>query len=254
MVYTKDEIDILREGGKRLANILDKISKKVIIDTKVLELNDYAEQLIKEGGDIPAFLHYQPESAKFPYPASLCVSVNDEIVHGISSNNEKVLKEGDIVGLDLGLIHNGLVTDMAITVGVGEIDSNAKKLIETTKQALFEGIKVAREGNTTGDIGNAIENSAKLSGFGIVDDLGGHGVGRSVHEEPFIPNVGKKGTGTELRKGMVLALEPMLNEGTKDIILDKDGYTFRTADGKRSAHFEHTILITEGEPEILTKI
>ena len=222
MIYSEDEINILREGGKRLAFVLNEISKKVIIGVKISELNNYAEQLIKEGGDKPAFLHYKPEGASFPYPASLCVSVNDEIVHGISSDNGRVLKEGDIVGIDLGLIHKGLVTDMAITVGVGEIDNEAKKLIESTKQALYEGIKAVRVGNKTGDIGYAIETFAESSGFEVVDELGGHGVGKSVHEEPFVPNVGQKRTGVELKEGMVLALEPMLNEGTKNIILSDD--------------------------------
>ena len=254
MIYTEEEINILREGGKRLAVILDKISKKIQPGVKVSELNKYAEQLIREGGDKPAFLGYRPEGASFPYPASLCVSVNDEIVHGISSNNGRILKEGDIVGIDLGLIHKGLVTDMAITVSVGETDSTAKKLIETTKQALYEGIKAVRAGATVGDIGFAISNFANSTGFGIVDELGGHGVGKSVHEKPFIPNVGQKGTGKKLKAGMVLALEPMLNEGTKNIVLSDDGYTFKTADGGRSAHFEHTVLVTRNGAEILTEI
>jgi methionyl aminopeptidase len=254
MIYSSEEIEILREGGKRLAFILNEVAKKVVVGAKVLELNDYAEQLIKEGGDKPAFLHYQPEGANFPYPASLCVSINDEIVHGISSNNRRELQDGDIVGIDLGLNHKGLITDMAMTVGVGNIGREDKKLIETTKQALFEGIKVAKTGNTTGDIGYAISKFAKPNGFGIVDDLGGHGVGKSVHEEPFIPNNARKGSGEKLKKGMVIALEPMLNEGTKKIVLSDDGYTFKTADGGNSAHFEHTILITDGAPEILTKL
>ena len=254
MVYNESEIKTLREGGKRLAFILNEVAKKTVVGAVISDLNDYAEQLIREGGDKPAFLHYKPEGARFPYPATLCVSVNDEVVHGISSGNERVLKEGDIVGIDLGLIHNGLVTDMAMTVGVGEIDKEAKKLIEVTKQSLYEGIKQARAGNKTGDIGYAIENFVKPFEFGVVDELGGHGVGKSVHEEPYIANVGKKGQGTKLQKGMVIALEPMLNEGKRNVVLDKDGYTFRTADGSRSAHFEHTILITDGDPEILTKI
>ncbi len=253
MVYTENEIQILREGGKRLAFILNEVSKKVVAGAKVSELNDYAEQLIEEGGDKPAFLHYKPEGADFPYPASLCVSVNDEIVHGISKANGRVIEEGDIVGIDLGLIHKGLVTDTAITVGVGEIDGEARKLIETTKQALYEGIKILKNGATTGDIGFAISNFARPSGFGIVEDLGGHGVGKTVHEEPFIPNTGQKGTGVKLEKGTVIALEPMLNEGTKNIYLSDDGYTFKTEDGGRSAHFEHTVVITEEGAEILTK-
>jgi len=254
MIYSSEEIEILREGGKRLSFILNEVAKKVVVGTKISELNDYANQLIKESKDKPAFLHYQPEGANFPYPASLCVSVNDEIVHGISSNNGRKLKDGDIVGIDLGLNHKGFITDMAMTVGVENIDSEDKKLIETTKKALFEGIKVAKVGNTTGDIGYAISKFAKPSGFGIVEDLGGHGVGKNVHEEPFIPNNARKGSGEKLKKGMVIALEPMLNEGTKKIVLSDDGYTFKTADGGKSAHFEHTILITDGEPEILTKL
>jgi len=254
MVYTENEIKILREGGKRLAFILNEVAKKVVAGVKISELNDYAEKLIYDGGDKPAFLHYKPEGANFPYPASLCVSVNDEIVHGISSNNERKLKEGDIVGIDLGLNHKGLITDMAMTVGVGGIGGDDRKLIESTRQALFEGIKVARVGNTVGDIGYAISKFGKKTGFGVVEDLGGHGVGKSVHEEPFIPNRARKGSGTKLQKGMIIALEPMLNEGTKNIYLDDDGYTFKTKDGGRSAHFEHTILITDDEPEILTKI
>jgi len=254
MIYTENEISILREGGKRLAVILNKIAEKVISGAKVSDLNRYAEELIQKGGDKPAFLGYQPNSASFPYPASLCVSVNDEIVHGISNSNGRVLEEGDIVGIDLGLIHKGLVTDMAVTIGVGEIDETAKKLIENTKQALYEGVKAVKVGNTTGDIGFAIESFAKNTGFGIVDELGGHGVGKSVHEEPFIPNIGRKGEGEKLEEGLVIALEPMLNEGSKDIVLAEDGYTFKTADGTRSAHFEHTVLVTEDRAEILTKI
>ena len=254
MVYTESEIEILREGGKRLAFILNEVAKKVVAGVKVSELNDYAEKLIYDGGDKPAFLHYKPEGANFPYPASLCVSVNDEIVHGISKSNGRVIEEGDIVGIDLGLIHKGLVTDMAVTVGVGEIDGEARKLIEKTKQALYEGIKVIKNGATTGDIGFAISNFARPSGFGIVEDLGGHGVGKTVHEEPFIPNMGQKGTGVKLEKGTVIALEPMLNEGTKNIYLSDDGYTFKTEDGGRSAHFEHTVVVTENGAEILTKI
>ncbi len=253
MNYTEEEINILREGGRRLATILNKVAEKTIVGAKISDLNDYAEKLIYEGDDKPAFLNYQPDGAKSPYPASLCVSVNDEIVHGVSKNNNRILKEGDIVGIDLGLTHKGLVTDTAITIGVGNIDGVSKKLLENTKQALYEGIKVVRPGNTTGDIGFAIESFAKSTGFGIVDELGGHGVGRSVHEEPFIPNVGKKGEGQVLKEGMVIALEPMLTEGSSQIILAEDGFTYKTADGGLSAQFEHTVLIVNDGVEILTK-
>ena len=179
--------------------------------------------------------------------------MNDEVVHGIPSK-DKILKEGDIVSIDLGLRHKGLYTDMAMTVGVGEISNASKKLLETTEKALKVGIEAATISNKIGDISHAIESYARPHKYGIVEILAGHGVGRAVHEDPYIPNFGKAGTGAKLMKGMILALEPMLNNGTKNLKLDKDGWTFRTADGKKSAHFEHTILITDDEPEILTSL
>jgi methionyl aminopeptidase len=253
IIKTKEEIEILREGGKRLAFVLDKVKEKVAPGVSTLELDKFAESLIKEMGDSPAFLNYRPEGAMKPYPASLCVSVNDEVVHGIPSRG-KILREGDIVSLDLGLKHKGLFTDHAITVGVGEISNNSKKLMDITKQALEAGIWACRAGNKIGDISNAIESFARPHKYGIVEVLAGHGVGKYIHEDPFIPNFGKAGSGAKLVPGMVIALEPMLNNGTKNVTLDGDGYTFRTADGKKSAHFEHTILITDSEPEILTKL
>jgi methionyl aminopeptidase len=255
IIKTPEEIEIIREGGKHLATVLYKVKEivKPGISTKDLDL--YAEKLIRELGDTPAFLNYQPDGANKPYPASLCVSVNDEVVHGIPNKN-RILKEGDIVSLDLGLKHKGLFTDMAITVGVGEINMANQKLLNITEQALQIGIDAAHGGNTTGDIGYAIESfiHAQNNKYGIVEVLAGHGVGRAVHEDPYIPNFGKRGKGEKLIPGMVVALEPMINLGTKNVTIDADGYTFRTADRKNSAHFEHTILITEGEPEILTKI
>jgi methionyl aminopeptidase len=256
IIKTLAEIEIIREGGKHLATVLYKV-KEIIkpgISTKDLDL--YAEKIIRELGDTPAFLNYQPDGASSPYPASLCVSVNDEVVHGIPNKN-RILKEGDIVSLDLGLKHKGLFTDMAITVGVGKVNVANQKLIEITEQALQVGIDASQRGNTTGDIGYAIESfiySQKNNKYGIVEVLAGHGVGRAVHEDPYIPNFGKKGKGEKLIPGMVVALEPMINLGTKNVTIDADGYTFRTADGKNSAHFEHTILITENEAEILTKV
>ena len=251
IIKTPEEIEILREGGKRLAVVLYKVKEIVKPGISTKELDEYAEKLIREGGDEPAFLNYCPVGAKTSYPASLCVSVNEEVVHCIP-NEEKILKEGDIVSLDLGLKHKNLFTDMAITVPVGEISNSSKKLLETTEKALCAGIDAAREGNRVGDIGFAIESFVRPHRYGIVEVLAGHGVGRAVHEDPYIPNFGKKGTGAVLKKGMVIAIEPMINNGTKNVVLDKDGWTFRTADGKKSAHFEHTILITDGEPEILT--
>ncbi len=254
IIKTKEEIEILREGGRRLATILHKVKEKVAPGISTKELDDYALKLIRDGGDEPAFLNYRPEGANFPFPASLCVSVNDEVVHGIPSE-ERILKEGDIVSIDLGLKHKGLFTDMALTVPVGKIGIGSQKLLETTEKALEVGINAAEAGNTTGDIGHAIESFVHAKGeYGIVEVLSGHGVGKRIHEDPYIPNFGKKGKGEKLVPGMVIALEPMINNGTKNVTMDDDGYTFRTADGKKSAHFEHTILITSGEPEILTKI
>ena len=260
IIKTPQEIEILREGGKHLATVLYKVKDKVLAGVSTKDLDDYAFKLINDMGDEPAFLNYRPSGAKVPFPASLCVSVNDEVVHGIPSK-EKILKEGDIVSIDLGLKHKGLFTDMALTVPVGVVSMGNKMLMKITEQALQVGIDVARVGNTVGDISNSIEgfvrsrkDKNKNMQYGIVEVLSGHGVGRAIHEDPFIPNFGKAGVGAKLLPGMVLALEPMLNNGTKNVTLDADGYTFRTADGKMSAHFEHTILITDGEPEILTRL
>lgn len=252
IIKTKEEIEILREGGKHLAEVLSKVKEKVAPGVSTKDLDGYAFKLIKELGGVPAFLYYRPEGADRPYPASLCVSVNDEVVHGVP-RREKILKEGDIVSLDLGLKYKGLFTDMALTVPVGKISPAVQKLLEITQKALEVGISVAQGGNTVGDIGHAIESFVRPYRYGIVEVLSGHGVGRAIHEDPYVPNFGKKGTGAKLVPGMVLALEPMLNNGTKHVTLDEDGYTIRTADGKKSAHFEHTILITKGDPEILTE-
>jgi len=250
---TKDDIKILREGGKRHAEIMRFLVAKVAPGMSTKELDDYAAALIKEGGDSAAFLHYKPYGAKRPYPASLCVSINDEIVHGIPNENDRKLKEGDIVSLDLGLVHKGLITDMAVTVSVGKIDNESAQLLKITEAALYKGIDAARGNKKTGDIGAAIELFVKPYGYGIVEELSGHGVGYAVHEDPYVPNYGEAGKGDVLKPDAVIAIEPMLNLGTKDIVLDKDGYTYRTKDGKRSAHFEHTILITKSDAEILTK-
>ena len=251
IIKTKEEIEIIREGGRRLASVLLAVKEKVAPGISTWELDKYAEKLIKDMGDYPAFLNYKPEGADAPYPASICISVNEEVVHGIPKKN-KILKEGDIVSLDLGLRHKGLFTDHAVTVGVGKIDSASQKLIDMTEKALNIGISAAVCGNRIGDIGYAIESFVKSHKYGIVEVLAGHGVGKAIHEDPFIPNFGKKGTGAKLVPGMIIALEPMLNMGTKNVVLEKDGYTFHTADRKKSAHFEHTILITDGEPEVLT--
>ena len=251
-IKTKDDIKILREGGKRHSEIMQLLVAKIVPGITTKEVDDYAETLIKECGDTASFLNYKPTGAKYPYPASVCISINNEIVHGIPSE-KRIIKEGDIVSIDLGLTHKGLVTDMAVTVPVGVIGKESEKLLEVTKEALFVGIKNAKGGKRTGDIGSAVERFVKQFGYGIVEELAGHGVGYSVHEDPFVPNFGEAGKGDILQPGVVIAIEPMLNLGTKEIILDEDGYTYRTKDSKRSAHFEHTVLITKGEAEVLTK-
>ena len=217
------------------------------------ELDARAREFIRENGDKAAFLDYQPYGATRPYPAALCVSINDEIVHGIPTEGDKVLKEGDIVTLDLGLAHRELITDAAVTVPVGGISPELEKLLRITKEALMAGIKAAKGGKRVGDISNAIQTIGTANGYGVVEELAGHGVGYHVHEDPYIPNHGQAGKGKTLRPGMVIAIEPMFTLGTKDIKLDSDGYTYRTADGKPSAHFEHTVVITKSGAEVLTQ-
>lgn len=252
-IKTKEEIEIMREGGKRHAYILSEIAKKVVSGVSTLDLENLAKKLIKEGGDTPAFLNYTPRGAKRAYPAALCVSVNNEIVHGIPNESPLVLQERDVVSIDLGLVHRGLITDSAITVGVGKMKTLDIKLMKHCKEALALGIKAARGGGYIGDIGHAIESFVRPLGYGVCQGLAGHGVGYKVHEDPFVPNEGERGRGELLRPGMVIAIEPMITLGTDKIVLDSDGYTYKTADGSNAAHFEHTVAITDGEPIVLTK-
>lgn len=252
-IKSKEDIQKMREGGKRHAEILLALKSMIKHGVSTRALEEESRRLIEEGGDKSAFLNYQPHGAVRPFPATLCVSVNDEIVHGIPNEHEKILKEGDIVSIDLGLIHKGMITDAAITVRVGKVSPELDKLLDITEKALYAGIKAAKGGKTVGDIGMAIERYAIANNYGLVEELSGHGVGYDVHEDPFIPNYGEAGKGEILRPGMVIAIEPMFNLGKKDIVLDSDNWTYRTRDGKPSAHFEHTILITKGEAEILTK-
>ncbi len=242
----------LIEGGKRLAAVLEALRARVAPGVTAGELDDLAERLIREGGDEPCFLGYTPEGANRPYPATLCVSINDEVVHGIPNESVKTLKEGDIVGLDLGLAHNGVIVDAAITVPVGEVSEGAKKLLAATDKALTAGIAAAAPGKHVGDISNAIQKVIEGAGYKVVKELGGHGVGDLVHEEPFIPNFGRPGEGELLEEGMVLALEPIATAGKAAVTLAPDGYTYRTKDGSLSAHFEHTILIEKGGARIIT--
>ena len=254
IIETEEQLKTLRRGGQRLAQILHMVAKETVPGVDAQELNRIAEEAAEKSGDILSFKGYRPQGANRDYPAGLCVSVNDEAVHGIPNEGDKILKEGDIVKLDMGLTHNGLVTDSAITVIVGQGDKSAERLVRVTKSALDYAIKKARAGNNVGEIGFVIENYVKSEGFIPAEDLGGHGVGESVHEEPYVPNTGPKNRGPRLKPGMIIAIEPIINEGSKKLYLDTDGYTLKTADGKRSAQFEHTLLITEGNPVILTNL
>lgn len=254
IIKTKEEIDILREGGKRLGTILAMVATHVRPGVTALELDAVAQNEIKKLGDSAAFLGYKPAGHRIAFPAALCVSVNSEVVHGIPKENT-VLKEGDIVSIDLGLKHGGLFTDHAITVPVGAISKDKEKLLRTTRESMYEGIAAIVPGARVGDIGHAVQSYAEKHGnYGIVRDLAGHGVGRAIHEDPFVPNYGKRGTGEKLFPGMVIAIEPMLTLGSEHLIEGRDGYTLKTEDNSAAAHFEHTVLITETGYEILTEV
>ncbi len=251
-IKTKEEITKLKKGGKILHDLLHFLASEVKAGVSTKYLETLARKRIEEVGAKPAFLKYTPHGASRPFPAALCVSVNDVVVHGIPNENPIILRDGDIVTIDTGICFEGLYTDSAISVPVGPVSKTSELLLKATKEALNQAIKVVRDGATTGDIGVAIEKVAKKYGFSPAEDLGGHGVGYSQHEDPFIPNFKMRGQGVVLREGMVLAIEPMLNEGTSRVEFLSDGYTVVTADGKRSAHFEHTIVVTKNGADILT--
>lgn len=245
-IKTPEEISIMAEGGKILAKVLGEIGKQVKPGVTTIELDRAAEALILSHGAEPSFKGYEG------FPHSLCASVNENIVHGYPSGY--TLKKGDIVGLDLGVLYKGFNTDMAITVPVGKVSFEAKRLINTAKKSLRLGIKKAKVGNTIGDIGNTIQRFIEGQGFGVVKDLCGHGIGKKVHEDPKIPNFGKRKTGEELKEGMVICIEPMVTMGDFNLIKSKDSYGYATKDSSLAAHFEHTIAITKSGPRVLTEI
>lgn len=254
-IYSKQEIDILQEGGKLLFDVLNSLKEKTVegVDTKTL--NQYALDLCKQYNAEPAFLNYKPHGAPRPFPGALCVSVNEEVVHGIPNENNKVLKNGDVVVLDMGLLYKGMYTDSAITVVVGGDDKNktGSKMIEVANKALYAAIDAVKPGVRTGTIGHIIEQTVKKeSKFSIPYELGGHGIGKTIHEDPFMPNFGKKGEGPILREGMVLAIEPILTEKKPQLKVLKDGYTYVTNDKGLSVHVEHTIVVTKDGCDILT--
>ena len=241
------EIELMKEAGKILAKTHDELEKFIRPGISTLDIDRKGEEIIRSFGCIPSFLNYNG------YPASICVSVNDEVVHGIPSRHH-IIKEGDIVSLDAGVIYKGYHSDAARTWGVGEISPEAAKLIEVTKQSFFEGIKYAKAGNHLYDISNAIDAYVRPFGYGIVKDLVGHGIGSHLHEDPEIPNFRQKRRGIKLQPGMTLAVEPMINMGRCDVAWLDDDWTVVTEDGSLSAHYENTILITEDEPVILSLI
>lgn len=254
LLKSTDDIAKLRIGGKRLARAVAETAKLVVPGVTTQELNDHFEKLVRETGDMPSFLGYKPRGAKRPFPSAICISVNEEVVHGIPTENPRTIQEGDIVKLDGGVTHEGLITDHAVSVIAGGAKPEIQELMDATREAMLAGIAAARGGNKVGDIAAAVEAVGVKYGLGIVYELGGHGVGHAVHEEPYVPNVGDAGTGVDLVPNMVIAIEPMFTLGTPKVKLLSDGYTFITRDNTWAAHWEHTILITEGDPEILTAL
>lgn len=244
-IKSKREIELMRESCKILAEVHAKLGEAIKPGISTLEIDVLGEKLIRSHGCVPNFLHYNG------YPASICVSVNDEVVHGIPSK-DRILKEGDIVSLDAGLIYKGYHSDAARTHAVGKISAEAAKLIQVTRQSFFEGIKYAREGCHLYDISYVIDNYCSSFGYGVVRDLVGHGIGTKLHEEPQIPNFRQWRRGIKLRAGMTLAIEPMINMGGWQVRWLDDDWTVVTRDGSLSAHYENTVLVTQGEPEILT--
>lgn len=247
---SKKEIETMAESGKLLAELLSILETKVAPGVSGDELEEIALDFIKKHNATASFLRYLPERNMTPFPSALCFSVNDEIVHGFPFG--KIIKDGDIVSIDAGLKYEGFHADSAITVGAGKVSATAKKLMEVTQQSLYEGVKEVAPGVRLGTVGNAIQAYAEKNGFSVVRDLVGHGVGRSIHESPEVCNYGKADTGLKLYPGMVIAIEPMINEGKYDIQVDDDDWTIRTIDGKLSAHFEHTIAVTEDGYQVLT--
>ena len=244
-IKTAREIELMRESCRLLEIVHDELAKAIKPGISTWEIDNLGEEIIRSFGCTPNFLHYNG------YPASICVSVNDEVVHGIPSK-ERILQEGDIVSLDAGLIYKGYHSDAARTHAVGEISKEAQKLIDVTRQSFFEGIKYAKAGHHLHEISAAIGAYAESFGYGVVRDLVGHGIGTSLHEDPQIPNFAQKRRGIRLVPGMTLAIEPMINMGRPDVCWLDDDWTVVTEDESLSAHYENTVLITDGEPEILT--
>ena len=240
-----DEIEKMRASNRIVSEILSALKEKTKPGITTVDLDRYAEEMTKKKGAKPAFKGYRG------YPFALCTSVNAEVVHGMPSN--RILKSGDIISLDFGVHYKGYYGDAAITIPVGDISEEAKRLLKVTEQSLMDGIRQAKVGNRLGDISCCVQNCAEAAGFSVVRDFGGHGIGKRLHEEPHVPNYGVGGRGIELKSGMVIAIEPMVNTGTYKVHILDNGWTVVTEDGKLSAHFEHTVAITEQGPVILSQ-
>ena len=244
-IKSEREIELMREAGRILAKVHEELGKTLAPGMSTKEIDRMCEDMIRSHGCVPSFLNYQG------FPASVCISINDEVVHGIPDKH-RYLEEGDIVSLDTGVIWKGYQSDAARTHMIGEVSEEARKLVEVTQQSFFEGIKYAKAGNHLNDISKAIQEYAESFGFGVVRDLVGHGIGTEMHEAPEIPNFAQRRKGIRLAAGMTLAIEPMITAGRYDVVWEDDGWTVVTEDGSLAAHYENTILITDGEPEILS--
>lgn len=246
ILKSRHEIEKMKISNRIVVEVLEEIKKKIRVGVTTIELDRLAESVILKKGGTPAFKGYRG------YPNSLCISINEQVVHGIPSNRR--LKDGDLVSIDLGVYHDGYYGDAAITVGAGEITPEAKRLLDATQKALYIGIEKARAGNHLSDISNAVQMYVEGEGFSVVRAFVGHGIGTSLHEEPQVPNFGEAGKGPLLKSGMVLAIEPMVNAGVSDVEVLEDDWTVVTADGRLSAHFEHTVAVTDNGVEILTEL
>lgn len=244
ILKTDEEIELMRESNRLVGMTLGELSKHIKPGVTTLQLDKIAEEFIREHGAVPTFLGYGG------FPNSICTSVNENVVHGIPNN--KPLKEGDIISIDCGVTKDGYCGDSAYTFCVGEVDGKTKELLNVTKEALYKGIEQAREDNRIGDIAWAVQRYCESHGYSVVRELVGHGIGREMHEPPEVPNYGRRGTGPLIKNGMCIAIEPMINMGSKNVVFENDGWTVRTKDRKPSAHFEHTIAIRNGKADILS--
>ena len=247
---TEDEIELMRQANQLVGKTLGELAKHIKPGVTTLQLDKIADEFIRDHGATPTFKGF-PNPYGGPFPASICTSVNDVVVHGVP-NKETVLKEGDIISIDCGTLLNGFNGDSCYTFCVGEISEEVKTLLKTTKESLYLGIENAQAGKHLGDISSAVQDHCEAHGYGIVRELTGHGIGREMHEDPQVPNFGRRGNGVMLKSGMCLAIEPMITMGKRDIWLDQDRWTIRTRDGKPAAHFEHTIVVRKGKAEILS--